>query len=115
MNIIVHCKNIDWDTDGEDVKLPKKCDVKLDLDTDIPLMGNCTLTECIEDYLSSGIADYLSDERGFCINSLDCTWEYDFGDIKKMYMKEMKKRYKAYCKKEALPVVFAEWLKYNFI
>lgn len=52
--ITVHVTDIDWDTDGED---PEDCD--LPESVDIPL----------ESLKKTSIADYLSDEYGFCVKS----------------------------------------------
>lgn len=48
--------NINWDTDGEDVDLPKTMVVEVDTD----IVGKDE--EDIEEYIS----DYITDETGFC-------------------------------------------------
>jgi|LakMenEpi03Aug12_release.lakeMendotaPanAssembly.Ray.scaffolds.fasta_scaffold6292772_1 hypothetical protein len=54
----VHFYNIDWDTDNEDIVLPKELELTVfedDLDADVSLEG----------------ADILSDITGFCVNSFN--------------------------------------------
>jgi hypothetical protein len=50
--------NIDWDTDGEEIDLPKEV----------------TIPESVAKEHNAGddtaVADYLSDEYGWCVNSL---------------------------------------------
>ena len=58
--------NIEWDTDGEDVVLPSEVEIPDNIEED-------------------AIADYLSDEYGFCV--------FGFG-IEKEQKKETKKRKK---------------------
>lgn len=50
--------NIDWETDGYDVDLPKEVELPKEV-----------LEE--EDFTPHCIADYLSDEYGFLVNSFD--------------------------------------------
>ena len=51
--------NIDWDTDGQKVKLPKEEIYKIDGDY---------LIDTLEDEMN----DYLSDTYGYCMNSYNC-------------------------------------------
>ena len=50
--------NIKWDTDGEDVDLPKKVVIKVTID-------NADLLEDIDGY-ADNLSDYLSDTYGYC-------------------------------------------------
>lgn len=50
--------NIKWDTDGEDVNLPKKVIIKVTVD-------NADLLEDISGY-ADNLSNYLSDTYGYC-------------------------------------------------
>lgn len=51
--------NIDWDTDGEEVNLPKEVILEVENDVDVSLEG----------------ADLLSDKYGWCVNGFTFTDE----------------------------------------
>ena len=65
---VITVKRIEWDTDGEDVDLPEV--VYIDLD-DLLYDGETEeiLDDCEEIY--DRIADYLSDNYGFCMFNFD--------------------------------------------
>ncbi len=64
--------NIKWDTDGEVVDLPNKVEVP---------------DEYNEDY--DGIADYLSDEYGFCVETFSVDMKDDDIDEFGMFVNEV--------------------------
>lgn len=85
MNIVVHAKNIKWDTDGEPVKgLPKKIDVKMETGT----------AEDIESFVADNLADKLSDRYGYCVNGCDFEWEEDLGAAVRTLKRILSKRLK---------------------
>ncbi len=57
----IHVSDIEWDTDGEDVNLPEEI-----------IISNPTM-EMLDDIdgYADAIADYLSDEYGFCVNNFN--------------------------------------------
>lgn len=60
-------KNIDWDTDGENVKLPSEVELE-----HYELKGDYTQDDV--DGISDELCEYLSDTYGFCVNNF--TFEY---------------------------------------
>ena len=59
--------NIKWDTDGEDVDLPKRVIVNVTID-------NADLLEDINGY-ADNLSDYLSDTYGFCHEGFKVKWK----------------------------------------
>lgn len=68
MKIKIYCYNIDWDTDEEDVcELPES--VLLTLEDEYDVDDYCEYKENGDE--DDFIADKLSDEYGFCVNSFE--------------------------------------------
>lgn len=61
--------NIDWDTDGVEVDLPKTVEIPITEDIEY-------LLDDMDGYADE-IADYLSDEYEFCINAFVAEVEED--------------------------------------
>lgn len=53
--------NIEWDTDGEDINLPREVEIPSEV---IP--EDADIDEYIEGYTEE-VEDYLSDNYGFCV------------------------------------------------
>lgn len=71
-NIIIRLYDIDWDTDGEDVELPKEVIIR-NPDDDL-----------IEGFFSGyddELADYLSDEYGFCVGTFRSERLFGAGEL----------------------------------
>lgn len=89
MHIIIHCKSIKYDCDLEDLKtLPKKIDYRADLED---IVCSESMESSINEIIDDIIADRISDETGFCIKSLEFTWEWDPADLLKALKKKAKK------------------------
>lgn len=64
--------NIKWDTDGYDVNLPGRIELKY---TDLLYEEECRNTDLDEDELLERVSDYLSDTYGFCHSGFMITTE----------------------------------------
>jgi hypothetical protein len=63
--------NIQWDTDGQDITLPKEIEIP-------DLIASCGSEECEEQkkgqpcsLVEEAVSNYITDETGFCHNGFD--------------------------------------------
>lgn len=71
MRIKITAKNIVWDTDGENVKLPKSFSFEIDITAD-DVLSNRGI--CFDD-IEATASTKLSDTFGWCVNSFDISYK----------------------------------------